>query len=177
MEPADDRLVSEIRTRFEQLTGYKATGVLEEVQPGVYRCWSANNRVDVDRADHFVVIISDEGTSVQEVRFPSVQGKVWSNWGQIDVAPLCAQMLIYLVGAPDDLELRFQRLIEEPSGVHRQFFDSQIGPVIWHTRKLGPDTDTCAELPAQGLLLHFLWEAATGRLPSESIRKVESVPF
>jgi hypothetical protein len=171
-------LIADIRSRFLRLTDMTLTGAIEESgKPDCYLCWGADYRCDAERPDRFVVYLEGVATRIMEYDIRLQLGRTWTDVDAPDAASGCQRILVTLLGGAEDLELRFRSLLIEPSGVMRRYFESQYGKVVWHTRPSGENVDTCAELGTRGDFVRFLWEPALPGFRSDTIQRVDSVPF
>lgn len=109
------------------------------------------------------------------------QKKIWTDVPPDDTVASSSKTIDMFIremmeGAPNSVHCRFSKYLIEGE-VHRKYYDSDLGPVVYHTKKVGADTHTAIEMVTMGACITFLWEARLGGVSSRTIKLADSVPF
>jgi hypothetical protein len=159
--------VAQARLALARIAGITHVGAVEEGPEGSVLAHAGLNLLGVIRHDRDWTIV--------ERTYGGEQGRAWTT----DVTDEAAESFSPLLQAVLELDyapaLKEEVLCEEPGGIFRHRFASNIGAIWLHTRKAGPNTEICIELLAQELTLSMVQNVAGGII--EDIRQVRERTF
>src|ERR1043165_1607858 len=162
----------EIRAITERGSGLQTVGVVEKIEKGGEVAYQLRT---FDRA--LLCMPGEDGWSVAVSNENNQLLGFWRD--RPDEGTRAGEPLLQaLFGGGQPLQVVFRRQFVEKAGeVYRKIYDSALGEIRLHSRSHPEGSEGVIELPAQGVILRYVWERKLGGMDVDQMERLDKVPF